>query len=45
MEIEARRRGAYVANPAELLAIDEALVAVARGEIAIDEEAIFAKHW
>lgn len=45
MEIEARRRGAYVATPAELLAIDEALAAVARGEIASDEEAVFAKHW
>jgi predicted transcriptional regulator len=46
LEIEARRHGAYDATPQELEAIDEALAAVARGEIASDEEleAVFAKY-
>jgi hypothetical protein len=46
LEIEARRHGLYHATPEELQAIDEALAAVARGEIASDEEveAVFAKH-
>lgn len=46
LEIEARRHGVYHATPEELRAIDEALAAVARGEIASDEEveAVFAKH-
>jgi hypothetical protein len=46
LEIEARRHGVYHATPEELLAIDEALAAVARGEIASDEEveAVFAKY-
>jgi hypothetical protein len=46
LEIEARRHGLYRATPEELRAIDEALAAVARGEIASDEEveAVFAKH-
>ncbi len=46
LEIEARRHGVYHATPAELAAIDEALAAVSRGEIATDEEAeaIFAKY-
>ncbi len=46
IEIEARRHGVYHATPAELQAIDEALAAVARGEIASDEEveAVFAKY-
>ena len=46
LEIEARRQGVYHATPEELEAIDEALAAVARGEIASDEEveAVFAKH-
>jgi len=45
LEIEARRHGVYHATPAELRAIDEALAAVSRGEIATDEEveAVFAK--
>lgn len=45
LEIEARRHGLYRASPEELKAIDEALDAVARGEIASDEEveAVFAK--
>jgi hypothetical protein len=45
LEIEARRHGLYHASPDELKAIDEALAAVARGEIATDEEveAVFAK--
>jgi hypothetical protein len=38
LEIEARRHGVYHATPEELQAIDEALAAVARGEIASDEE-------
>src|ERR1700676_1344575 len=46
VEIEARRHGVHHATPEELMAIDEALAAVARGEIASDEEveAVFAKH-
>jgi len=46
LEIEARRHGLYRASPDELKAIDEALAAVARGEIASDEEveAVFAKY-
>lgn len=46
LEIEARRRGVYHATPEELRAIDEALVAVARGEIATEQEveAVFAKY-
>ncbi|HEU5019274.1 MAG TPA: hypothetical protein VFT69_15035 [Pseudolabrys sp.] len=46
LEIEARRHGLYHASSDELKAIDEALAAVARGEIASDEEveAVFAKY-
>jgi hypothetical protein len=46
LEIEARRHGLYHASPEELRAIDEALAAVGRGEIASDEEveAVFAKY-
>jgi hypothetical protein len=46
LEIEARRHGVYHATADELRAIDEALTAVARGEIASDAEveAVFAKH-
>ena len=46
LEIEARRHGVYHANPEELKAIDEALAAVGRGEIASDQEveAVFAKY-
>ena len=46
LEIEARRHGVYHATPEELNAIDEALAAVARGEIASDEdvESVFAKY-
>jgi hypothetical protein len=46
LEIEARRHGVYHATPEELAAIDEALAAVSRGEIASDEEveAVFAKY-
>ena len=46
VEIEARRRGVYQATPEELAAIDEALTAVARGEVASEEkvEAVFAKY-
>ena len=46
LEIEARRHGVYHATPEELAAIDEALAAVARGEVASDEEvaAVFAKY-
>jgi predicted transcriptional regulator len=46
LEIEARRHGVYHATAEELQAIDEALAAVARGEIASDEEveAVFAKY-
>ena len=46
LEIEARRHGVYHATPQELIAIDEALAAVGRGEIASEEavEAVFAKY-
>ena len=46
LEIEARRHGVYHATPQELIAIDEALAAVGRGEIASEEavEAGFAKY-
>jgi ParB-like chromosome segregation protein Spo0J len=46
LEIEARRHGVHHATPQELAAIDEALVAVGRGEIASEEavEAVFAKY-
>lgn len=46
LEIEARRHGPYHATPEELAAIDEALAAVARGEIASDAEveALFSKY-
>jgi predicted transcriptional regulator len=46
LEIEARRHGVYQATPDELRAIDEALAAVERGEVASDEEveAVFAKY-
>ena len=46
IEIEARRHGVYHATAEELKAIDEALAAVARGEVATDEEvgAVFAKY-
>jgi predicted transcriptional regulator len=46
LEIEARRHGVYHATPEELAAIDEALAAVARGEIASEDEveAVFAKY-
>jgi hypothetical protein len=46
LEIEARRHGVYHATPEELQAIDEALAAVGRGEVASDEEveAVFAKY-
>ena len=46
LEIEARRHGVYHATPQELVAIDEALAAVGRGEIASEEavEAVFAKY-
>ncbi len=46
LEIEARRHGVYHATPEELRAIDEALSAVARGEVAREEEveAVFAKY-
>jgi len=46
LEIEARRHGVYHATPEELAAIDEALAAVARGEIASEGavEAVFAKY-
>jgi predicted transcriptional regulator len=46
LEIEARRHGVHHATPEELRAIDEALAAVARGEVATDEEveAVFAKY-
>ncbi|MDO8875663.1 MAG: hypothetical protein Q8M24_03625 [Pseudolabrys sp.] len=45
LEIEARRSGVYHATEEELRAIDEALAAVERGEIATDAEveAVFAK--
>jgi hypothetical protein len=46
LEIEARRHGVYHATPQELQAIDEALAAVGRGEVATDAEveAVFAKY-
>jgi predicted transcriptional regulator len=46
LEIEARRHGVYHATADELRAIDEALAAVERGEVASDEEveAVFAKY-
>ena len=46
LEIEARRHGVYHATAEELKAIDEGLEAIARGEIASDEEveAVFSKH-
>lgn len=46
LEIEARRHGVYHASEEELKAIDEALAAVARGEIASEQqvEAVFAKY-
>jgi hypothetical protein len=46
LEIEARRHGVHHASPEELQAIDEALAAVSRGEVASDEdvEAVFAKY-
>jgi len=46
LEIETRRHGVYHATPDELQAIDEALAAVARGEIASDKEveAVIAKY-
>ena len=46
LEIEARRRGAYNATADELPAIDQALVAVGRGEVATDQEveAVVAKY-
>lgn len=46
LEIEARRHGVYHATPEELAAIDEALAAVKRGEIATEKEveAVFAEY-
>jgi hypothetical protein len=46
LEIEARRHGLYHASDDELKAIDEALAAIERGEIANDREveAVFAKY-
>jgi len=46
LEIEALGHEVYQATPEELRAIDEAIAAVARGEIASDAEAeaVFAKH-
>jgi predicted transcriptional regulator len=46
LEIEARRHGLYHASLEELAAIDEALAAVDRGEVASDEDvaAVFAKY-
>jgi hypothetical protein len=46
LEIEARRHGLYHASAEELKAIDEALAAVGRGEVASDQEveAVFAKY-
>jgi hypothetical protein len=46
LEIEARRHGVYHASSEELRAIDAALAAVERGEIASDQEveAVFAKY-
>jgi predicted transcriptional regulator len=46
LEIEARRHGVYHATPEESAAIDEALAADARGEVANEEQvkAVFAKY-
>lgn len=46
LEIELRRKGAHRASADELAAIDQALAAVARGEIAgdADVEALLAKY-
>ena len=46
LEIEARRHGIHHATAEELQAIDEALAAVARGDIVSDAEveAVFAKY-
>jgi hypothetical protein len=46
LEIEARRHGMYRATPEELRALDDAMAAVQRGDIASDEEveAVFAKY-
>lgn len=46
LDIEARRNGDYHAEDEELDAIDEALRALDRGEVATDEEveAVFARH-
>jgi hypothetical protein len=46
LELEQGRSGLYHATPEELAAIDEALEAVERGEIATDAEveAVFAKY-
>ena len=46
LEIEARREGTYDPTPEELQAIDEAIQAVRRGELATDVEveAVFAKY-
>jgi hypothetical protein len=46
LEIEQGRSGDYHATPEELAAIDEALEAVERGEVATDAEveAVFAKY-
>jgi len=45
LEIETRRHGVYQATADELRAIDEAIAAVGRGEVATDAEveAVFAK--
>ncbi len=46
LEIELRRKGSHSANSDELKAIDAALAAVARGEIAADAEVetVLAKY-
>jgi hypothetical protein len=46
LEIELRRNGKYRATDAELVAIDEAVAAVGRGEIAADAdvEALLARY-
>ena len=46
LESRHRRHGVHHATPEELAAMDEALAAVARGEIASEEEveAVFAKY-
>ncbi len=46
LEIEARRHGAYRAKPEELRALDAAIQAVQRGDVASGEEveALFAKY-